>query len=175
MQHALSGRPAPDALGRQMVIEMYDCESGKFDDADWVRDVLVEAARRAHATIIDVVFHKFNPVGISGVVVISESHLAIHTWPEHRYAAIDIFTCGDVLDGDAAVSYIARQFGSKRYTVAAHPRGLIAPTEEGGSRVVQPTRRQEADVVAALYATALPGAERAADAEAAHHHIHEGA
>lgn len=125
MQKVSPNRPvSTEALGKQMVIEMYDCQAEKFDDMEWVRNALIEAARRAHATIIDVVFHKFNPIGISGVVVISESHLAIHTWPEHGYAAIDIFTCGDVLDGDAAVSYIARQFRSKRYTVATHSRGL---------------------------------------------------
>ena len=146
MQHAFSRRPAPEALGNQMVIEMYDCESAQFDNVDWVRNVLVEAAQRAHATIIEVVFHKFNPVGISGVVVISESHLAIHTWPEHRYAAIDIFTCGDVLDGDAAVSYIARQFGSKRYTVAAHPRGLLAMPGENVHRITPSVRTQEQGV-----------------------------
>ena len=58
---------------------------------------MVEAAKRAEATIIDVVFHEFNPFGISGVVVIAESHLSIHTWPEHRYAAVDIFSCGETL------------------------------------------------------------------------------
>ena len=149
MPHAFSRRPAPEALGKQMVIEMYDCESGHFDDVDWVRAVLVEAAQCARATIVEVVFHKFNPVGISGVVVISESHLAVHTWPEHRYAAIDIFTCGDVLDGDAAVSYIARRFGSKRYTVVTHPRGLLAVPEENDNRIALPVgTRQEIVAVA---------------------------
>lgn len=115
------------ALGSQLVIEMYDCGTQKFDDLNWVKSVLVEAARRARATIIDTVFHKFSPFGISGVVVISESHFAIHTWPEYRYAAIDIFTCGDTLQGDTAISHIAREFECTRYTVTALQRGLIPP------------------------------------------------
>ncbi|MBI3778813.1 MAG: adenosylmethionine decarboxylase [Gammaproteobacteria bacterium] len=116
-----------DALGKQLVIEMYDCDAERFDDVHWIKNVLVEAARRARATIVETVFHRFNPHGISGVVVISESHFAIHTWPEYRYAALDIFTCGDTLEGDTAISHIAREFECSRYTVTTLQRGLIVP------------------------------------------------
>src|SRR6266704_2514591 len=76
---------------------MFDCDPDAINNLEAVKGDLVEAAKRAQATIVDVVFHEFNPFGISGVVVIAESHLAIHTWPEYRYAAVDIFSCGDVL------------------------------------------------------------------------------
>lgn len=113
-------------LGAQLTVELYECLTDQFDNLDWVREVLLQAAICARATVVDALFHKFNPIGISGVVVIAESHLAIHTWPEHRYAAVDIFTCGEVLDGNAAISHIAAHFQSAHYTVKRMQRGLVA-------------------------------------------------
>lgn len=85
---------------------------------------MLEAAQRAHATIVDVVFHQFNPYGISGVVVIAESHLTIHTWPEYRFAAIDVFTCGETLNPEIAAEYLVKEFGAKRHTSEEKLRGL---------------------------------------------------
>ncbi len=123
--HALAAKNKNPALGMHMILELYDCEAGQFDDVQWVEQVMVGAAKAANATIISVSFNKFNPIGISGVVVISESHLTIHTWPEYKYAAIDIFTCGDVLDGDAAVNYLKTAFESDRIDVRRLDRGQI--------------------------------------------------
>ena len=86
---------------------------------------MVEAAKRAEATIIDVVFHEFNPFGISGVVVIAESHLSIHTWPEHRYAAVDIFSCGETLKPAEAANYLVEQFGASRASCVEVKRGVF--------------------------------------------------
>src|SRR5262245_32231858 len=86
---------------------------------------MVEAAKRAQATVVDVVFHEFNPFGISGVVVIAESHLAIHTWPEYRYAAVDVFSCGDVLQPQVAADYLVEQFGAARASVVELQRGIF--------------------------------------------------
>jgi S-adenosylmethionine decarboxylase len=86
---------------------------------------MVEAARRAQATIVDVVFHEFNPFGISGVVVIAESHLAVHTWPEYGYAAVDVFSCGDTLQPRVAVDYLVEQFGAGRTSVVEVQRGVF--------------------------------------------------
>jgi S-adenosylmethionine decarboxylase len=118
-------------LGNQLVVDFYDCGCGSFDDLEWVENVMIEAANRARATVIDVVFHKFNPYGISGLVVIAESHFAIHTWPEHRYAAIDIFTCGDTLDSEAAVAYLATQFRCLKRSVTKLPRGKPSELANG--------------------------------------------
>ena len=85
-----------------MLLELYDCDPEAINNLEVVKASMVEAAKRAQATIVDVVFHEFSPVGISGVVVIAESHLAIHTWPEHRYAAVDVFSCGEVLQPELA-------------------------------------------------------------------------
>ncbi len=114
-----------NALGRHLLLELFDCDADAITSLDSVKGALVEAAKRAHATIVDVVFHEFNPFGISGVVVIAESHLSIHTWPEYRYAAVDIFSCGDVLQPEVAASYLVEQFGAERTSVVELSRGLF--------------------------------------------------
>ncbi len=125
-----------DALGIHLLIEMRGCLSSRLDDIEWVRQAMIEAAKRAKATIVETVFHKFNPIGISGVVVISESHLAIHIWPEHRYAAIDIFSCGTTLKGAEAAQFLIKQFRSARPLVVEMQRGLISPRANQKMRVL---------------------------------------
>jgi len=114
-----------NALGRHLLLELFDCDSDAITSLEVVKGALVEAAKRAQATIVDVVFHEFNPFGISGVVVIAESHLSIHTWPEYRYAAVDIFSCGDVLQPSVAANYLVEQFGAERASVVELQRGMF--------------------------------------------------
>ncbi len=114
-----------NALGRHLLLELFDCELDAINNLEAVKGALVEAAKRAQATIVDVVFHEFNPFGISGVVVIAESHLSIHTWPEYRYAAVDVFSCGDVLQPEIAVNYLVEQFGAGRTSVVEMQRGMF--------------------------------------------------
>ena len=113
------------ALGRHLLLELFDCDAEAINSLDTVKTSMVEAAKRAQATIVDVVFHEFNPFGISGVVVIAESHLAIHTWPEYRYAAVDVFSCGDVLQPQVAADYLVEQFGAARASVVELQRGIF--------------------------------------------------
>ena len=113
------------SLGRHLLLELHDCSSEILNNLGTVRTALVEAAKRAEATIIDVVFHEFNPFGISGVVVIAESHLSIHTWPEYRYAAVDIFSCGDTLKPAEAAAYLVEQFGASRASCVEVKRGVF--------------------------------------------------
>ena len=114
-----------NALGRHLLLELFDCDLESINNLESVKSALVEAARRAQATIVDVVFHEFNPFGISGVVVIAESHLSIHTWPEYRYAAVDIFSCGDVLQPDVAAAYLVERFAAERTSVVELQRGIF--------------------------------------------------
>jgi S-adenosylmethionine decarboxylase len=114
-----------ESLGRHLLLELYDCSSEVLNSLESVKTALVEAAKRAEATIVDVVFHEFNPFGISGVVVIAESHLSIHTWPEHRYAAVDIFSCGDTINPGEAASYLVEQFGAGRASCVEVRRGVF--------------------------------------------------
>ncbi|MEM0979119.1 MAG: polyamine aminopropyltransferase [Cyanobacteria bacterium P01_H01_bin.58] len=83
-----------NSLGRHILVEFYGCSAEILNDVPRIETSMLKAAKESGATIISSVFHHFSPFGVSGVVVIQESHLAIHTWPEYRYAAVDLFTCG---------------------------------------------------------------------------------
>jgi len=118
-------RERVQALGRHLLLELFDCDADAINSLETVKTAMVEAAKAAQATIVDVVFHEFNPFGISGVVVIAESHLAIHTWPEYRYAAVDVFSCGDVLQPQAAVDHLVAELGAGRASVVELQRGIF--------------------------------------------------
>jgi S-adenosylmethionine decarboxylase len=109
--------------GSQVVLDLYDCDTPHLDDLPWVKTTLTNAARAAGATIVETVFHKFAPWGISGVVVIAESHLAIHIWPENRYAALDVFTCGKNVLIDVACAFLKREFRARRSVQRRFRRG----------------------------------------------------
>ena len=91
---------------------------------------MIDAAKKAHATIVDDKFHHFSPFGVSGVVVIAESHLAIHTWPEYRYAAVDVFTCGETLKPEVAAIHLAQVFKSQNPSIHEIKRGIIGISNE---------------------------------------------
>ena len=114
------------ALGSQILADLYGCDRGILDDPEAIRAILVEAARRCGATIVDRCFHRFSPQGISGVVIIAESHLGIHTWPEHGYAAVDLFTCGSSLRTDDCFRYLRDALRCQKYRAQVIARGLPA-------------------------------------------------
>ena len=116
------------ALGSHLLGEYFDC-SDLPEEADLLQWQMEETARRIGATIVRSVFHRFNPHGLSGVVVIAESHLAIHTWPEHRCASVDLFTCDDSLDIATGFRFLRDQFGAGRHHVVRIPRGTGLRTE----------------------------------------------
>ena len=111
-------------------MELRDCNPEILKDLRKVKGALVSAAKEAKATIIDVSFHEFNPFGISGMVVIAESHLSIHTWPEYSYAAVDIFTCGDVIKPEVAAHFLISRFESKSPSIVELKRGILSHTNE---------------------------------------------
>ncbi len=116
-----------DPLGEHYLIELYECQNDTLDDVQLVSDTLLEAARLAGATIIDERFHKFSPQGVSGVIVIAESHLSIHTWPELGYAALDLFTCSHDLDMQQAMDLLKQVFRPGDLQVRYVPRGIVNP------------------------------------------------
>lgn len=99
-------------LGTQWTADLYGCDPALLDDVDGVAALVLAAAAVAQATIVSSRFHHFSPHGVSGVVVIAESHFAIHTWPEHGYAALDVFSCGETLLADAAFRFLAARLGA---------------------------------------------------------------
>lgn len=117
---------AGTALGRHMTVEFYECDSAVLADAGRLEEIFLVAAKRSGATVIDSYFHEFKPQGVSGVVVISESHFAVHAWPEHDYTAVDLFTCGDRVDFDVAIREIAAGIGSAQWIVSSMMnRGIV--------------------------------------------------
>jgi len=118
-------------LGRHVIAEIYGCEEEILNNQQAVEELMLNAARKIGAQVVDTVFHKFNPHGISGVVVIAESHLAIHTWPEYGYAAVDFFTCGEEIDPWMAHQYVAQALKAKNLTAFEMKRGwLNLPVEK---------------------------------------------
>jgi S-adenosylmethionine decarboxylase len=96
-------------------------------DVEFIRQTMVEAARVARAEVREAVFHQFFPQGIAGVsgtVILSESHLAIHTWPEKNYAAVDCYTCGTHTDPHAACEYLAKALGATSWVITFIERGI---------------------------------------------------
>lgn len=98
-----------DTFGRHVIAELWNCNVDKLNDLKFVEKMMVDAALESGAEIREVAFHKFAPMGVSGVVIISESHLTIHSFPEHGYASIDVYTCGDRIDPNVAAMYISNQ------------------------------------------------------------------
>jgi len=119
-----------NGLGRHLLVEYYGCDNKLLNNIKRIRGYMLEAAERCGATIVKDVFHLFNPHGVSGVVVIAESHLAIHTWPEYGYAAVDLFTCGKDVDPWIAFDYLKKRFKAKNITVMELTRGILNPEKE---------------------------------------------
>lgn len=114
-----------NALGHHILAEMYGCEAYILNDRHLIEKLMVESALEAGAEVREMTFHKFSPQGVSGVVVISESHLAIHTWPEHGYASVDIYTCGDKVNPKDACDYLFKHFKAKECKTIEIERGLL--------------------------------------------------
>ncbi|MBM3463090.1 MAG: S-adenosylmethionine decarboxylase proenzyme [Armatimonadetes bacterium] len=136
------------ALGRHIVAELSLCEPGVLSDIAKVRDIMVRAALAAKATVRESAFHKFEPGGVSGVVVLAESHLSIHTWPEFGYAAIDIYTCGETADPWRACEFLAEKFSAQNISTTVVERGIPTPfgkySHVVSSSVPQPTETRVA-------------------------------
>ena len=113
------------ALGRHVLAEFYGCPPKILNDPARIRQEMGAAALEAGAEIRETVFHQFSPQGVSGVVVISESHLAIHTWPEFGYAAVDIFTCGQTVDPWVSCNYLKQKFTAQNMTAREIKRGIF--------------------------------------------------
>ena len=82
-------------VGKHCILELYGCSPAKLDDESFLRSTITAAVQQAGATLLNLITHQFAPQGITGLALLAESHLSIHTWPEAGYAAVDVFTCGD--------------------------------------------------------------------------------
>jgi S-adenosylmethionine decarboxylase len=112
------------ALGYHYLAELSGCRRETLESVELVREIITQAAIAARAEVREVSVQKFSPQGVSGVVVIAESHLSIHTWPEYDYAAIDIFTCGQNTKPEAACKYIAEKLEARTIRQIIVERGI---------------------------------------------------
>lgn len=144
-------------LGRHLLAEFYDCNSNILNNLQLIEEAMVEAAVACGATVIQKNFHHFSPFGVSGVVVIAESHLAIHTWPEYGYAAVDLFTCGSTCDPKVAYAYLQEKLGSGSSFCSELKRGLMNVQTNQMIQSPFTVEAQEKSTVASF--TGLPEAE----------------
>ncbi len=132
-----------ESLGRHVLVEFYECSSDILNDVSIIENHMVDAAKEAGATVINSTFHHFSPFGVSGVVVIQESHLAIHTWPEYRYAAVDLFTCGEPVDPWVSYNYLKNAFKAGHGSSMEIRRGQLKLLES--SKIDIPAMREQAE------------------------------
>jgi S-adenosylmethionine decarboxylase len=119
------------SLGQQLIVELYGCDRTLLDDPSRLEQILTEAIRRSGGTIIRPCFHQFSPHGVTGVVVIAESHVAVHTWPEFGYCALDVFTCGTQVKTDQIFEHVRFELQAQETSVMEVKRGtLVLPPHE---------------------------------------------
>ena len=122
-------RESMKTVGRHLIAEFYGCESRILNDAEGIGAALRTAAGRVGATVVGEVYHRFRPRGVTGVVLIAESHLSIHTWPDQRYVAVDVFTCGG-LDPRPACEFLGDVLGAEEDRFQEILRGLPEELDE---------------------------------------------
>ena len=119
-----------NSLGRHILVEYFGCSTEILNDVPVIESSMLQAASEAGATIINTNFHHFSPFGVSGVVVIQESHLAIHTWPEYRYAAVDLFTCGHSTNPWISYEFLKKAFQAEHGNAIEINRGQLELMEK---------------------------------------------
>jgi S-adenosylmethionine decarboxylase len=112
------------SLGSHLLVELYGCDPLSLKFEDHVGRTMREAADESEATVVAESFHEFKPFGVSGAVIIQESHYTIHTWPEHGYAAVDLFYCGGAVHVHKAIDVLMARFKPKRMKFLVVRRGL---------------------------------------------------
>ena len=110
-------------LGRHVIIELWGC-SEVINDAGYVERAMRNAVDAANATLLDIFVHEFSPQGVTGVAVLAESHLSIHTWPEYGYVAADVVTCGSTTKPEAAAEVLRQSFEATEAEVRELERGV---------------------------------------------------
>ncbi len=119
-----------ERLGNHLLAELFNCDEKCLNNLEWIENALLGAAKISRLTVINHFFHEFSPYGISGVVIIAQSHLTIHTWPEYGYAAVDIFTCCE-RDVRKSIDYLKEAFSAERALVYELQRGVLPEAVQG--------------------------------------------
>ncbi|WP_411869335.1 adenosylmethionine decarboxylase [Vulcanococcus limneticus] len=113
---------ATDMVGKHCILELYNCDPSKLDDEAFLRTAITTAAKRAGATLLNLITHRFEPQGVTGLALLAESHISIHTWPESGYAAVDVFTCGDHTMPERACTVLSEELDAGHYKLKSFRR-----------------------------------------------------
>lgn len=119
-------------LGQHIIAEFSECDSNILKDLAFIREALFKASEVAGATVLDSSFYRFGNGGVSGVVIIAESHLSIHTWPECGYAACDFYTCGLDTHPEKACRFLAKLLQSNHGEYLTIRRGIDCGKKQYG-------------------------------------------
>jgi S-adenosylmethionine decarboxylase len=121
--------PVSDTVGKHCILELYDCNHERLDDEAFLRNAITSAAKRAGATLLHLVTHRFEPQGVTGLALLAESHISIHTWPESGYAAVDVFTCGDHTMPERACQVLLEELEAGHHQLTSFRRQTPAAIE----------------------------------------------
>lgn len=113
-------------LGKHLILEFYKCDPNVLNNEEKLSSEMKKITKDAGGHVLKVSFHKFKPHGVSGVIIISESHLSIHTWPEYKFAAIDVFTCSGDMKTDLIVKKLKNLLKTDEVIAVQLDRGLIS-------------------------------------------------
>jgi S-adenosylmethionine decarboxylase len=116
-------------FGKHYLVDFKQCDPETIERVEATRPIFLEAARQAKATVVGELFHQFDPVGVSGVLLIAESHVSVHTWPEDAFVAVDIFTCGEEMDAEIAIDVLTQGFRAAQVDVKVLLRGRLEDTD----------------------------------------------
>jgi S-adenosylmethionine decarboxylase len=115
-------------LGKHCLVDLHGCDRERLTATEPLKKAMLKIIADADGTIVNEVFHTFSPYGVTGVVVIAESHVAIHTWPEHNYAALDIFTCGEKMRISHIIEQVAAFLGAQARDINSLSRSTPLPS-----------------------------------------------
>ncbi|MFO7628504.1 MAG: adenosylmethionine decarboxylase [Prochlorococcaceae cyanobacterium] len=118
-----------DTVGKHCILELYNCDPSRLDDEAFLRSAITNAAKRAGATLLNLITHRFEPQGVTGLALLAESHISIHTWPESGYAAVDVFTCGDHTMPESACQVLVEELAAGQHKLTSFRRETPAGLE----------------------------------------------
>lgn len=104
-------------VGKHCILELYECDSFKLNDEAFVRTTINLSVKFAGAKLLNLITHKFEPKGVTGLALLAESHISIHTWPDNKYAAVDVFTCGNHTMPEIACNFLKNEFQAKSHSL----------------------------------------------------------
>lgn len=119
-----------EILGIHYILDFYDCERKCLISVSRINTIMKAASKIGKFSVVKSNFHQFKPYGVSGVMVLKESHFTIHTWPEYKYAAIDIFLCDTTISIDKVLEYLSIIFETTNYKITKLERGTFFAKDE---------------------------------------------